>query len=381
MKKTLIIRTISSAVLSFLALSTFIVSSPIANAVSDNFARFRSILVNVPDSWVKTSKPSIKYVGRFDFSDPAGPKFSWPASTITANFEGSEASVKIKSSGDNWFNIIIDNNIYKTFNVNKTSKTLKLASGLSFGKHTVTIVKRTESCVGTAQFLGFDFGTGKLLEAPQSSARRIEFIGDSTTSGYGNEGKNQYVHFLSKTENAYMTYSSITARNLGAEQHLIAASGKGLVVNGDNSKINTIRDLYLRTIFEDSKKQWNFSNWTPQVVVINLGSNDMFKRVDKDSFKNGYKNFIFNIRKKYPDAHIFCTVGPMLYGELLKKNRECVQNMVNELNSSGDYGVHFVEFPHQTAADGYGSDGHPSVKTHQKMANVLTEAIRNALGW
>ena len=47
----------------------------------------------------------------------------------------------------------------------------------------------------------------------------------------------------------------------------------------------------------------------------------------------------------------------------------------------GDSRVKRIDFEPQRIEDGIGSDWHPNVKTHTKMAAVLTEALRKDLGW
>lgn len=125
--------------------------------------------------------PGILYNGRFDFSDPNGPKCAWSGSNVELNFYGTEASVTIKSGGENWFQAIVDGNPLPPFSVNATTSTVKLVSGLAEGAHHLVLWKRTEASLGEVQFLGFDFGSGKLLAAPKPLERKIEFIGDSIT--------------------------------------------------------------------------------------------------------------------------------------------------------------------------------------------------------
>jgi len=166
--------------------------------------------------------PGILYNGRFDFSDPNGPKCAWSGSNVELNFYGTEASVTIKSGGENWFQAIVDGNPLPPFSVNATTSTVKLVSGLAEGAHHLVLWKRTEASLGEVQFLGFDFGSGKLLAAPKPLERKIEFIGDSITCAYGNEGTSKEQSFTPKNENSYMSYAAITARNLNASANMIA---------------------------------------------------------------------------------------------------------------------------------------------------------------
>ncbi|MBN2533002.1 MAG: hypothetical protein JXB88_08925 [Spirochaetales bacterium] len=331
----------------------------------------------VPDS-------EVLLIGRFDTSDSAGPKFGWSATTIKANFQGTEVSVKLASTGDNWINVIIDGTIRTPVNVpsgTDGSTPILLASGLSPDFHTVELVRRTEAWVGEMQFLGFT-GSGSLFSPPIASSRRIEFIGDSITCGYGNEGTDQYQSFTTRNENAYLAYGPVTARLLGADQITVAWSGKGVIRNYGGDTDELMPELYSRILPYDSSHLWDTSQWVPHVVVINLCTNDYSQGIpDRTQFTTAYRNFVQKIRTQYPTAHIYCALGPMLSGDNLVSARDYISSVVNSLTSSGDTKMHFIEFPAQDGSLGYGEDWHPSVATHELMASQLAGQIRADLGW
>jgi len=68
-----------------------------------------------------------------------------PGSNVELNFYGTEASVTIKSGGENWFQAIVDGNPLPPFSVNATTSTVKLVSGLAEGAHHLVLWKRTEA--------------------------------------------------------------------------------------------------------------------------------------------------------------------------------------------------------------------------------------------
>src|SRR5207248_2231555 len=109
---------------------------------------------------------------------------------------------------------------------------------------------------------------GTLLPATPGPARRLEVIGDSISCGYGNEGKDQNEHFAAQTENACETYGFLTARRFGAGYACVAWSGKKMWPD------NTVGEFYDRALPADPDSTWEFSKWTPDVVVINLATND-----------------------------------------------------------------------------------------------------------
>lgn len=340
------------------------------------------IITTLPDGAIPVA-PDVQYIGRFDTSDSAGPKFAWSTSTIKANFLGTGISVKLKSSGDNYFNVIIDGVVKTPINTPAgSSASYTLASGLENKTHTVELVKRTEANIGEVQFLGFTVTDGSLLAPPPTSSKRIEFIGDSITCGYGNEGTSQYQSFTTKNENAYMAYGAITGRLLGADVITESWSGKGIVQNYGGNKDELMPTVYQRILPYDKTKVYDYTKWIPQVVVINLGTNDISTvALDGTLFTSEYSKLVDKVRSQYPNAHIYCAVGPMLSWDQLTNMKKYVGDVVNSKNSSGDKNVHFIEFPQQDQANGLGEDWHPSIKTHQLMADQLAKQLKTDLGW
>jgi lysophospholipase L1-like esterase len=322
-------------------------------------------------------------IGRYDDSDLEGPKFAWSASTIKADFSGTGISVGLVSQGDNWFNVIVDDEVLEPINVtSSTSSPINLVSGLEEGEHSIELVKRTECWVGEVQFLGFIVEDGSLLETPKESSRKIEFIGDSITCGYGNEGTDQYQTFTTQNENAYLAYGSIASRILGADQITVSWSGKGIMRNYGGDTTEVLPEIYDRILPYNTDLSWDSSKWIPDVVVINLCTNDYSIGIpDETTFVNAYLDFVQKIREQYPSAYIYCAVGPMLSGDNLDSARTNIQSVVDTQALTGDDNIGFIEFPVQDAANGYGEDWHPSVATHELMAEQLANQIEDDLGW
>ncbi len=337
-----------------------------------------------PTPTPEPTEPGVLLIGRFDQSNSSGPKASWGASTVKARFQGTAIGANLTSSGDNWFNVIVDGNVLPPVNITAyTAQPVTLASGLTSGTHTIEVVKRTEGNQGEMQFLGFTFPQGgSLLAPPKAAARRIEFIGDSITCGYGNEGTSQYQSFTAKNENAYLAYGSVTARLLEADQVTVACSGKGVIRNYGGDTNQMMPDLYPRTLTWNPNLLWDYTQWQPHVVVINLCTNDYSIGIpNRYQFTTAYADLVQEVRGQYAGAVIYCAVGPMLSGENLNSARDYISSVVNDMNSSGDTKVKFIEFPAQTGALGFGEDWHPSVRTHQLMADQLANRIRSDLGW
>jgi hypothetical protein len=124
------------------------------------------------------------------------------------------------------------------------------------------------------------------------------------------------------------------------------------------------------------------------VVVLNLGTNDLApENGDQAPFAAAYQAFVEKVRDTYPDAAIFCTLGPNLSdywpeGALtLTRARAAIQGAVSALADAGDARVFFVEFPLVMESEGWGCDYHPSLTTHARMGEQLAAAIAEQLGW
>jgi len=117
-------------------------------------------------------------------------------------------------------------------------------------------------------------------------------------------------------KNNFMSYASITARNLNAEAHIIAQSGFGIMISWFPF---TMPDFYDQlSAVGNNESKWDFSRWTPDVVVINLMQNDkwLIERENRlvrsaDQRVLAYKWFVQRIRTLYPKAYIVCALGSM----------------------------------------------------------------------
>jgi hypothetical protein len=318
--------------------------------------------------------PAIRFVGRIDRGDPKGERFAWSGSGIVAAFTGT--SVGIKLGGGQQYTVLLDG-VLRPKLVPASTNVTSIATGLTAGPHLVELYRRSEAEWGESQFLGFDFGGGALLPPPPAPERRIEAIGDSISTGFGDEGTDPCQYTID-TQNHYVTWEAVAARAVSAELITTAWQGKGAVCNvGDGPCTNPFPTYYDRTLPARMDSVWSFS-WQPHVVVINLGTNDFSSAVDPTptEFATGYAAFLRHIRGKYAGALILCTCGPMLGSGELKKARDGIDAAITMV---GDARIKAFDLPIQSGATG--CIGHPNVATHQKMADVLVARLKAELGW
>lgn len=371
------------------ALTVTLVLLPLASAEACRAAGAATASVAADDADTHAGQmvdQLVHSIGRLDRRDPAGPRFSWPGTTLEAVFTGTGVDVRLRDSGTNFFSVVIDGENTTVLSTRAATDRYTLASNLPPGRHTVALTKRTEARVGVVQFLGFSPHDGAIVEAPwPARPRRIEFIGDSITCGYGDLGTDPDQHFSPELEDETIAYGALTAQALGAEHTAIAFSGIGLVRDRRGSTSEQMPARFDRALADDPTSRPPSAE--PDAVVINLGTNDFALGDPGDRFEQAYIQFVHAIRAAYPHAWIVCAVSPSLT-DLYPPNAmsrtkatAAIRTVVDRLTSEGDRKVTTFPFAEQRMSDGFGSDYHPSARTHRRMAEQLVPALRALLGW
>jgi hypothetical protein len=276
--------------------------------------------------------------------------------------------------------------VVNTIHTDTTKHSYLLASGLPFGKHKVQLFKRTESDKGKTCFYSFNTPDNTiLLSLPAAKKRKMEFYGNSITCGYAIEDNSSQDSEYGYFENNYLSYSAITSRHFDAQYFCISKSGIGIMVSWFPL---IMPEMYERLDPTDSTSKWNFCNYMPDVVVINLFQNDSWlvkmpeseqfkyrfgiKAPDEDYIIMSYKNFVVSIRNKYPNANIICSLGNMDATQDGSPWPGYIQHAVGQLHDQKIY-IHFFKCKN--------TDGHPKVAEQKAMANDLIEFIENNIKW
>jgi hypothetical protein len=342
-----------------------------------------SVLDGTPTP-VEGGAPAVRWIGRFDRSNPSQPIAEWSASAMQARFSGTSVSVRL-GGANNYFAAVVDGVDQPVITTNGASS-YPVATGLAAGTHDVLVVRRDEAFDQPSQLVGFDFGNGgQLLAPPPAATHRLEVIGDSLSVGYGDECTNAKIGFTAATENANIAYGPLAARALGAEIHVVAWSGKGLYQNRDGTMTETMPILWGRTIPTDTTSHWDPSQWVADAVVINLGANDYAPMGDPSAgYQAAYLTFVTQLRGVYPQAFFFCALGPTMTAAGLASAHTAISNVIAMRAAAGDTKLKYVEFPTQNCqadGSGCGCDYHPNAATQQSMATILEGALHDTLGW
>lgn len=336
---------------------------------------------------IKPTDKHIQYIGRICFDNPMRPRFTFPGVQINARFTGTSLKMMAKPKSGYFMAQIDEAEPFKVSFMAEKDSVVTLATALPKGEHTVRLMYVIEGYDLKPSFWGFVLDKdGKMLDAPALPERRIEFVGNSITCGYGVESHNPNDPFEYETENHYMTYAQQTVRNLDAVAHVVARSGIGVYRHYGGPKTGTPENVmtteYEYTNLYDRSERWDFSRYQPQVVCINLGTNDLStNNYDVKLFKQAWKKFVGQVRQHNPKAKIVLLCGSMLNGKELEIAKKTLNEVAEEAQKTGDKEVYRFDFTPQTGDISYGADWHPSFWQQQKMAGELTAFLRSLMHW
>jgi hypothetical protein len=326
----------------------------------------------------------IAYTGRVVMTDSAA-QLSWPGTTVEVNFEGTGLMAELRDQfGENTYNIVLDGRVVGKLTMHRAKKLDTLVSELAPGKHHLELFKRTEAAMGKTWLYSLQ-PTGTLLAPSPRRKRKIVFFGDSITCGYAVEDSSGKDRGTAEFENGYISYAAIAARHFDAEFHSISKSGIGIMVSWFPVIMPEMYDLVEPT---DSLTKWDFTQFQPQLVVINLFQNDSWiaEMPANEQFKArfgttkpsperivwAYRDFLRSIRAKFPDAEILCALGNM---DATERGSVWPGYITQAVASLGDAHVYTHFFPYKN------TPGHPNPKEQQVMADDLIGYIHEHLGW
>lgn len=239
---------------------------------------------------------------------------------------------------------------------------------------------------------------------------KIEFIGDSITSGEGAIGGKAEEDWVPMWFSAIHNYTFITAEALNAEYRVISQSGWGVLTRWDNNPTGNIPDYYEQVcglVTGEKNKvlgagdKHDFESWQPDVVVVNLGSNDAgafqtpawedpvtgkvykqrlnedgtYHEEDLSTFERAVERFLVKLRKHNPKAHIVWAYG-MLGFPMMPAIYRAVDAYTKR---TGDHKATIIQLPN-TNKGTLGARSHPGEASHRSAAEALAEYIRGIKG-
>jgi len=297
---------------------------------------------------ISPTDSAMRYVGRWSISDKSA-RASWSGSMIELRIEGpAKVAIHASTSRADRLQIEFDGLPTRVIQLTRTPSRHVVADDLKAGSHLVRIVKINEPLWGVVTISSIEIADGIVLkQVPDDSIKQIKIVGDSISAGYGNEAASEKLKFSADTQNATKTYGALAAKAFDADVQIVAWSGRRMWPTF------TIPEIYPRTLPDVDASQYDFAGWSPDVVVIALGTNDFLKGgPDEVSWVNVYASFIESLRRRYcKQTIIYVASSPMMSDTWpTKKSKSCLrlkrylEKVIGRRAGARNRNVRFIEF-------------------------------------
>lgn len=308
--------------------------------------------------------------GRVAPASDGGYDFGWPGVYFEGRFTGQSVEV-VADTGAEHLAVSIDG--VRKAELTKAGALHLFLDRLGPGEHVVRLDKLTESQTGSARFEGFFVGPREAALPAPSRPRRIEFIGDSHTVGYGVRSASQactesQVHDLTDTS---LAFGPILAGRLDADYRIEAFSGRGVVRNYDGTAPGEPMPVLLPRVIpgQAAPRVAVDDVWTPDIVVIGLGTNDFStplhpgeawtdEAVLRKDYRETYVAFVQGLKASRPGARVFLIAGDTF-----------ADDVAEVAERTGAKAVRI------TGLDSGACHHHPSAADQKMMADRLEAAI------
>ncbi len=347
----------------------------------DDVSYSKDIFITKKESRIQKFYRNSKYLkfhGRNEFNtdsvnmddEAAGFEVTFYGTNLSCEMQGFYAAYY----GPTMFSVIIDdatdyNSNYFAFTSTNNTE-YSLVKDLEEGFHTIKVLKRTEAGATYASLTSLTTD-GYFIRNETVDKLKLEAYGDSITAGYGNlRSSTEADGTNSNIQNTLMTYECVASRILDADINVMARSGIGLSVAA-----NIVGDYNMNTRYEYmtplSDTKWNMHNYIPDVVIINLGTNDSWSgKFDRKTYVSQYVTLVKNLVSYYgTDVSFVLCCGLMETGVF-----PIIQNYVYpSLLKEGIQNIATLEFEKST------SNGHPLMNEHQKAGEQLADTIKELI--
>lgn len=218
---------------------------------------------------------------------------------------------------------------------------------------------------------------------------KLEFIGDSITSGEGVFGAKEELDWTAMFFSGVYNYAAKTAEMLDADFRICSQSGWGLFASWDGNLEHVLPDNYEKICGVLTGKHnhllgalddYDFTKWQPDAVIINLGTNDesAFKMENfahsLSEFEDAGVAFIKKVRHYNPNAAIIWAYGMLGNG----MHTSIVHAIDTYKKQTSDIKVSYLELP-ETTSETVGSRQHPGVLNHRLAAESLAAFLKKTV--
>lgn len=328
--------------------------------------------------------------------------FNWACSGFQVTFEGTGLKAQIvtnntlgESDNPPAVYVAIDGKDSleecKLISINEYMGWYTLCEGLDAGRHTVKVIRRDANSVpdgknttGVANYEVIDGNT--MYTPPALRERKIEAWGDSITCGDGlfdlgvdAEGNQQ------SCSDGWQTYAAFTARALNAELNVVSISGNGLICCLFGSKLFELPARFKQTdeFSSANNKEWDFSKYQADVVLINLGTNDSAgvpSNFTFQEFEDEYVRWALEIKEAYPNCIIIGMLG-MMNEDGVQKLYPSIENAAKRVNEQLGSEVFIPMWLGGVSTAKAYDNGHPGLESHKACSELIVAKIKEVKGW
>ncbi len=388
--------------------------------------------------YLPTDEEHIRIYGRTVKRDPL--PLYWTASGVEFDTDSTEAYIDIEceyASMEYYLRVEIDGALIQRFLIPCGRIKYCLFKGFPEGTvRTVTVRMETQPFFDDKdrRLLIHEISTDRILQPVTPKTHRIEFIGDSLTSGEGLTGAQNIVDWFAGIYGLTGHYGLNVSKHFDAEYSIVSQSGWGVYCGWDNNIHTTVPSIYDKICGTYNDASWDFASWQPELVVVNLGTNDacamgspawtdpetgtewklrsvdpgtvtgsddrdpgskMTGSDDRDSgnssdqvssgenlvrpeldseskkrFEDAVYGFLGEIRRCNPGAYILWVYG--MCGTVVELYiKETIEKYKTE---AGDARVSYLSLPECPEED-FGSHFHPGPKNHGETAGLITDFV------
>lgn len=333
----------------------------------------------------------------------------WTGSGVELLFTGTELHAVLEAGFQTlepWASVEVNGSLLQRLPLRRGRNELCLFRGLAPGAvKRVRLLRESQPMpedredVLTLTALGWTEGDFLPLPRP---ACRLEFVGDSLSSGEGLYGAREEDVFASAWFGAALGFPQRTADLLGGECRIVSQSGWGLRSDWRNNPGHALPDRYERVCGPaageagaalGAQAPYDFADWRPDAVVVNLGTNDagamdnppwqgplgetFQQRRDPEGLvllERSAVDFLRLLRRRNPRALLLWA-----YGMAEDTLAPCLEGAVTRFREeTGDDRAWFLPLTAVTEA-AMGSRLHPGRDCHRQAAETIAAFLREHL--
>lgn len=338
--------------------------------------------------------PEIRLLGRMDPEQETA-CLDWTGSGFEVCLKGSALWAELEATAaapDLWVCAAADGFPVTRFPVEQGRRWYPLVLGMDAQtSRRVTLMKETQAMPDSPQATILVHAIryeGELLPLPEPKLR-IEFIGDSLTSGEGSLAPKDNDEWISIWFSASGNYTHYCCEALGAERRVLSQSGYGVSWDWELKPAGNMSDGYRKIVgtlkgeaaeARGCQKDYDFASWPADVVCIRLLTNDIgaMRRAEKEAelvpvLTDNCAALIRTVRQCNPKAKIVWILPSA------DRIPNIAVNAVNRCMEEGVGEVSWFVMPDYKAED-MGARQHPNAAYNQRVGLMLADYLRSLTG-